>query len=291
MKTRLLCLAVLAALPAAFAQNVLVVSEKGGPQIVRAINMGTSMVEKDGKLVSTSGIEYALRKAAIYGRGFVKLTNVAVKENRIEDLSKGTETIFGNDLDATVLSDTPLKRCFFVWEINTDLDHLPSVIEMRDLVPGVAQKIRISAALQSHLAEGESHSKLHVFSDGLEILNSTMDPAYVAEQMRKTDEFQLKRAADRPVSISRAMAPAVPEFPADLKAQGVAGSAKVSCTIDDHGNVVDVKVLEATHPSFGESLAAAAKQWKFEPAVKDHQYVQATAVIPYTFKLAANEAK
>lgn len=291
MKTRLLCLVVLAALPAAFAQNILVVSEKGGPQIVRAINMGTSMVEKEGKLVSTSGTEYALRKAAIYGRGFVKLTNIAVKENRIEDLSKGTETIFGNDLDATVLSDAPLKRCFFVWEINTDLDHLPSVIEMRDLVPGVAQKIRISAALQSHLAEGESHSKLHVFSDGLEILNSTMDPAYIAEQTRKTDEFQLKRVADHPVSISRAMAPAVPEFPADLKAQGVAGSAKVSCTIDDHGNVVDVKVVEATHPSFGESLAAAAKQWKFEPAVKDHQYVQATAVIPYTFKLAANEAK
>jgi TonB family protein len=292
MKTRLFCcLAVLVAAPAAFAQKLLVVSEKGGPQVVRAITMGTSMVEKDGKLVSTSGTEYALGKAAIYGRGFVKLTNVAVKENRIEDLAKGTETIFGNDLDATISSDTPLKHCFFVWEINTDLDHLPSAIEMRDLIPGEAQKIRISVALQAHLAEGESHSKLHVFSDGLEILNSTMDPAYIAEQTRKTEEFQLKRVPDRPVGISRAVPPAVPVFPADLKAQGVGGSAKVSCTIDDHGNVVDVKVVEATHPSFGESLAAAAKQWKFEPAVKDHQYVQATAVIPYTFKVAAAEAK
>lgn len=291
MKTRLLWLAVLAVTPAAFAQNFLVVSEKGGPQVVRAVTMGNAMVEKEGKLVSSSGNEFALRKAAVYGRGFVKLVNVAIKENRIEDLSKGAETIYGNDLDATISSDTPLKHCFFVWEINTDLDHLPSAIEMRDLVPGEAQKIRISAALQAHLAEGESHSKLHVFSDGFEILNSTMDPAYIAEQTKKTEEFQLKRAPDRSVTISRTMAPAVPVFPADLKAQGVAGSAKVSCTIDDHGNVVDVKVLEATHPSFGESLAAAAKQWKFEPAVKDHQYVQATAVIPYTFKLAANEAK
>jgi TonB family protein len=289
METRLLWLALLAAVPAAFAQNVLVVAESGGPQIVRAVSMGNSLVEKDGKLVPTSGTQYALRKAAIYGRGFIKFSGVAIKENRIEDLAKGTETVFGTDLEATVLSDTPLRHCFFVWEINTDLDHIPYAFEMRDLVPGEAQPVRMSAALRAHLEEG--HYKLHVFSDGFELLNSTMDDAYIAEQTKKTDEFQLKRVPDHPVSISRALAPAVPVFPADLKAQGVAGSAKVSCTIDDHGNVVDVKVIEATHPSFGEALAAAAKQWKFEPAVKDHQYVPATAVIPYNFKLAAAEAK
>ena len=283
MKIRLISLVLIAVAPAAFAQNVLIVAESNGPQVVRAINLGNSEIEVNGKLENSSGTLYALRKAAIYRKGLITFSNLAVKDTRIEDLTKGTVTVFGTDIDADIMTDTPLKRCFIVLEILSGLDKGLIVNELPDLVPGDLKRIRVSARLQEHLDNGRY--ALHIFSDGPEVLNTTMDGNYIAEQAKKTDDFMLQRQPDHSVSISRAVPPAVPVYPEDLKARNVTGSAKVRCTIDAHGELVSVEVTEATDPLFGESLATAARQWKFEPAVKNHAYVPAVAIIPYNFKL------
>ncbi|HWA10030.1 MAG TPA: energy transducer TonB [Opitutaceae bacterium] len=283
MNIRLAWLLLLAATPAAFAQNVLVVAEPSGPAAVHAVVMGNSMIEKEGKLVNATGNQYALRKAAVYRRGLIKVSELGLKENRFDDPTGGTLVTFGTDVDCYIVSDLPLKRCFVVLQITMDSDNGIYMSELPDLAPGEQRKIRVSARLRDHL--DDKHYALHFFSDGFEVLNSTMTPEYIAEQQKKTDEFMLKQQPDHPVSMARGVAPAVPIYPAELKAQGVTGTAKVSCTIDAHGDVVAVDVVEASNPQFGEALAAAARQWKFEPAVKDHQLVQATAMIPYTFKL------
>ncbi len=285
MNTRLLCLALFAAVPAALAQNVLTVLEPNGPQVVRAADLGNSLIEVNGKLVASKGTQYGLRKVAAYRKGLVKFSQLAVKETRTEDNSL---VLYGNDFDAYVGSDVPLKHCFLVLEITIENEHRLIMSELKDLNPGEQLKIRISSRTNEHL--DEKHYLLHVFSDGLELLNSTMSEDYIAQQAKKTDELLMKNRPDSPVRMARGTAPAVPVHPAELLAQGVAGTAKVSCSIDAQGTVTAVEVVEATHPQFGEALAAAARQWKFEPAVKDHQYVAATAVIPYSFKLPAPAA-
>ena len=286
MNTRLLCLALFTAVPAALAQNVLTVLESSGPQVVRAASLGNALIEVNGKLVIAGGTQFGLRKAAAYRKGLIKFSQLAVRETRTEE---NTLVTFGNDFDAYLTSDTPLKHCFIVLEITIENEKGLYMSELKDLNPGEQHKIRISARSREHL--DEKHYLLHVFSDGVELLNSTMSEDYIAQQAKKTDELLLKNRPDSPVRMARGTAPAVPVYPPGLLAQGVAGTAKVSCTIDAQGAVTAVDVVEATNPQFGESLAAAARQWKFEPAVKDHQYVAATAVIPYSFKLPAPAAK
>lgn len=285
MKIHLFCLALLAAAPAALAQNVVTVLEGKTPQVVRAVVLGNSMIMVKDKLVTSNGTLYALRQVPAYRKGFIKFSELTVKETRLDDPTGGTIVFYGEDVDAYLQSDTPLKRCFIVLEVISDSGKGLYMSELPDLEAGAQQKIRVSARLQEHL--DDKHYTLHVFSDGQELLNSTMSADYIAEQTKKTDEFILKSRPDSPVRMARGIAPAVPVYPAKLMAQGLAGSAKVSCTIDAQGNLATVDVLEATDPLFGESLAAAARQWKFEPAVKDHQFVQAVVVVPYDFKPAA----
>ncbi len=283
MKTPILCLLLLAAAPVAFAQNILLVKLDSGPQVVRGFEFGNPLVEINGKEVSAPGSNlYLLQKAGAYRKGLIKVSELGVTDIRIEDNTTGTVTLYGTDINAHIVSEMPLKRCFIVLEIPAGLDKGLYVSELADLEPGRDRKIRISDRFQERLLE--ARYVLHFFSDGLELLNTTMSDAYIAEQTKKTDELLLKRQADHPVRMAAGVAPVVPVYPAELASQGLVGSAKVSCTIGIHGEVAAVEVVESTHKLFGESLAAAARQWKFEPAVKDHQYVESIVVVPFSFK-------
>ncbi|MES1166448.1 MAG: energy transducer TonB [Pseudomonadota bacterium] len=283
MKLRILCLLLSAAVPAALAQNVLLVKLDSGPQLVRGFSFGNPLIVVDGKETSAAGATlYSLQKAQAYRKGLIKISELRVTDVRIEDTTGGTIVLYGTDINGHATSDVPLKRCFIVLEIASGLDKGLYVSELVDLEAGRDQKIRVSSRLQERLLDG--HYTLHFFSDGLELLNTTMSPDYIAEQTKKTDELMLKRQADHPVRMAAGIAPAVPVYPAELRPQHLAGSAKVSCTINAHGEIVAVAVVDSTHPLFGESLAAAARQWKFEPALKDHQYVESTVIVPFSFK-------
>jgi protein TonB len=61
---------------------------------------------------------------------------------------------------------------------------------------------------------------------------------------------------------------AKPEFPFQLKREGVSGLVAVSCVIDESGNVVDMKVTKSSNPGFERPAMDALAQWKFSPAKK-----------------------
>jgi protein TonB len=290
MKIRLACILLVTAVPAALAQNVLFVKLDSGPQLVRGFAFGNPLVVINGKEVSAAGSTlYSLQKAAGYRKGLITISALGVTDTQIDNSAAGTVTLYGTDINAQIQSDVPLKRCFIVLEIPAGLDKGLYVSELADLNPGEDRKMRISAQLQERLLENKY--VLHFFSEGTELLNSKMDPAYIAEQAKKTDQLLreafLKRQPDHPVRMAAGIAPVVPVHPPELKARGIVGSAKVSCTINARGELVSVEIVEASEKPFGEALAAAARQWKFEPAVKDHQFVDSTVVVPYEFKLPA----
>lgn len=68
---------------------------------------------------------------------------------------------------------------------------------------------------------------------------------------------------DEPPSI-RIMMPVV--YPYEILAGGLPGRASVAFAVGPDGRVEDVSVVRATHPDFGEALAAAMESWEFEPA-------------------------
>ncbi len=78
---------------------------------------------------------------------------------------------------------------------------------------------------------------------------------------------------------------AAPVYPPELRRQGVSGSAEILIVLDTDGNVSEATVRRATHPSFGNAAAAAVRQWKFKPGLKDGKAVNCRLVLPVTFRL------
>jgi protein TonB len=81
-----------------------------------------------------------------------------------------------------------------------------------------------------------------------------------------------------------------PDYPPDLKSQGIEGDVMVLASIDVEGKVTDVKVIKGTpYPAFDEAARAAVLKYEYEPATRDG--VATTYQLSFTvrFRLKENE--
>ena len=76
-----------------------------------------------------------------------------------------------------------------------------------------------------------------------------------------------------------------PEYPSDMRRDGVAGLVMVTCLIDEQGNVAESKVEKASNQAFAPCALAALKKWKFKPAQRDGAIVPIHVTIPIKFTL------
>lgn len=76
-----------------------------------------------------------------------------------------------------------------------------------------------------------------------------------------------------------------PQYPFELRRQGITGAAVVEFVVDSHGNVQQVKVVKATQPEFGYAAAASIKNWKFKPGLVDGVPVNTRMQMPFVFAL------
>jgi len=74
-----------------------------------------------------------------------------------------------------------------------------------------------------------------------------------------------------------------PEYPMQLKRDGVSGVVVIKCTIDEKGNVTDTHVEKTTNDGFDEAAVAALKKWRFKPAQQDGAPVATKVTIPIKF--------
>ncbi len=72
-----------------------------------------------------------------------------------------------------------------------------------------------------------------------------------------------------------------PELPSELRNER--GEAKLKLTVDEHGYVAEVDVLESSNEELSIAAREAALQWKFKPAIKDGAAVASTVVQPFSF--------
>lgn len=80
-----------------------------------------------------------------------------------------------------------------------------------------------------------------------------------------------------------------PDYPAEMVESGEEGEAVIRASISKTGDVVEVSVVSATNPAFGESAIAAVKQWKFKPATKDGIPSQVVVNLPVRFAMRFEE--
>ena len=74
-----------------------------------------------------------------------------------------------------------------------------------------------------------------------------------------------------------------PDYPDELRRDGVSGIVMVKCTIDEQGNVVDPTVEKSSNNAFEKPALAALKKWKFKPAKQDGSPVAIKVSIPIKF--------
>ncbi len=77
----------------------------------------------------------------------------------------------------------------------------------------------------------------------------------------------------------------LPEYPKILKEEGVEGDVMLIVTIDDEGNVVDVKLKHSDHDLFTKAAVAAMKRCFFKPATKNGRPVSVEIDVPIKFIL------
>lgn len=85
----------------------------------------------------------------------------------------------------------------------------------------------------------------------------------------------------RPVVLVRVL----PEYPAEMLSHQQEGRVLLQTFINAQGDVLGVRVLEATHPEFGQAAARAVRQWEFSPAMKNGKAVEIVVNIPLRFVL------
>src|SRR5476649_2623122 len=74
-----------------------------------------------------------------------------------------------------------------------------------------------------------------------------------------------------------------PDYPDELRRDGVSGIVMVKCTIDEGGNVVDPTIEKSSNGAFEKPALAALKKWKFKPAKQDGAPVAIKVSIPIKF--------
>lgn len=74
-----------------------------------------------------------------------------------------------------------------------------------------------------------------------------------------------------------------PDYPRELRAQGVSGIVMVKVTIDEQGNVTTTTVSKSSNEGFDRFAMDAVKKWKFKPARQDGNPVSITVTIPIKF--------
>ena len=92
-----------------------------------------------------------------------------------------------------------------------------------------------------------------------------------------------------PVAFAQTKEPPVPvrtvppEYPDELRRDGVSGLVMVKCTNDEQGNVVNPEVEKSSNGAFEKPALAALKKWKFKPAKQDGTPVAIKVSIPIKF--------
>jgi len=76
----------------------------------------------------------------------------------------------------------------------------------------------------------------------------------------------------------------LPDYPLGLRSDGVAaGAASVIVTRGADGVPIDIFVLRASQPQFGDAVVAAVRKWRFIPTRPGERPVQRTPVVTFEF--------
>ena len=82
-----------------------------------------------------------------------------------------------------------------------------------------------------------------------------------------------------------------PIYPEEARKAGVEGVVVLEATIDIHGKVTKLKVLEGVNDLLNKAAIDAVKQWKYEPVIMDGNPVEVEFGVAIKFALDKDKKK
>jgi len=272
----------------AAAQTAFYVEHAGAMRLVRQVKQVVPYVEWQGKMVPVKGEQAILNPAMDYLPFCVEIREL-----------KGTfvTTTFGNvpthfEFEAVFESPVGCENAFLVMEVRPQVGArlgAPFLFcyEIGRLRTGIPQRVKGIVGVQGWFGEG-AQSTAHVFSDGIEAMNSMQSAEYRAQAMTAA-------IARRVVGVHQAnpklWAGFPPRYPDILLQSKITGEATVLFRITRDGFVRDPVLKSATQPAFGEAALAAVKKWRFLPKMEQGEAVETMVEFPFKFSPPENNAK
>jgi protein TonB len=87
-------------------------------------------------------------------------------------------------------------------------------------------------------------------------------PGPPTEAPVSTDNVYEAGMIDEAPVVSKKVEPFYPEF---VKDQGISGTVRAQVTIDEKGNVMDIKILSSPHELLTDEVMKAVSRWKYKP--------------------------
>lgn len=278
MHPRFLLTGLLLSASVGFGQNAFVALDGGTTHVVKELRNLRPLIEKGGKLEVTSADQFGFVRSTVYRPGLVTLTDFRVGTSHLETMN-GDKLNYDLHIHGKAQSDTGFKKCFMVLEMTGWKTGGVAFAEVPDLPAGETVDLTLNFRLQQPFEEGSY--RVHLFSDGIELLHTKLPAAYVASQKQKTDGLLSGKVQDFPPILAHRVNPPYPEA---LKKAGVSGSVKIRAIITKNGDVTSPELISATDPALGEAALATVVKWKFDPALKARKFVDAKIEIPIEFR-------
>lgn len=142
-----------------------------------------------------------------------------------------------------------------------------------------------------------SHPEFGVAAEEM-IMSWVFEPAIkdgvpIACRLQVPIDFVLKEAREDGIfdlseldQIPRPIRQVAPIHPYKLKKAGINGEVTLQFVVSEKGNVLDVKVIESTHPDFAVVAITAIEMWKFEPGMKEGARVACRMQMPFGFRVS-----
>jgi TonB family protein len=76
-----------------------------------------------------------------------------------------------------------------------------------------------------------------------------------------------------------------PDYPAELKQQGITGTVMIRAVISTTGETLNPEVINTVHPGLAQAALDAVRQWRYQPTLLNGQPVELATTITVTFEL------
>ena len=204
---------------------------KGKACPVLKVVRGRAFIKEGDKLVSVAPGRSVLVSQPEFLPYFVAVRNLEVKTSYLTSVQMAGEMNNEFHFNATFESSYRMENPFLVLELDMEKSGKRIFFqEIGPLAPGHPEWVRVVVALPDRLGPGKF--KLHIFSDGLEVLHSQQPEAYREAVLNKMVAKRIAGVQDAP---PRPFVGPVPEYPAALRKKRVEGEAVVAMRITPPG--------------------------------------------------------